>query len=409
MKTLLMHKDVPVLEVAEDGTCRILEPKLLPVGIRKPDVTLADYYGVWLSNRAIQLGRTNAKLILNSLRLPQTNSIAVCEACHALNLTDCYWIRNEEEALNWHDINLYCNTISKSLAVTALLGESLTEHEKIRTPELTTQGISAKAWIRKENDLYLYKIGRREVPASQILDALGIEHVNYYVVEGEELKEVASDDKQEQIELWNEKVVKSGLITSEERSLVTFEDYKYYCESQGRDPFDEILKLDRTHYLQMQVADYILNNMDRHTGNWGLFMDNRTGALMRLHPLMDHDHAFAKMNKIYSQTTGRHMTLQEAAVIAQSELHLDVSGLFDMEKPELLTQEEWDQVQARGAALQRLVPIYEEFLREGSDVNIEMLEKMDRWTKLLHRKIKVSEFQEHSAAETAESIGTGLC
>ena len=94
----------------------------------------------------------------------------------------------------------------------------------------------------------------------------------------------------EQIELWNEKVVKSGLITSEERSLVTFEDYKYYCESQGRDPFDEILKLDRTHYLQMQVADYILNNMDRHTGNWGLFMDNRTGALMRLHPLMDHDH-----------------------------------------------------------------------------------------------------------------------
>ena len=101
MKTLLMHKDVPVLEVAEDGTCRILEPKLLPVGIRKPEVTLADYYGVWLSNRAIQLGRTNAKLILNSLRLPQTNSIAVCEACHALNLTDCYWIRNEEEALNW--------------------------------------------------------------------------------------------------------------------------------------------------------------------------------------------------------------------------------------------------------------------------------------------------------------------
>lgn len=59
--------------------------------------------------------------------------------------------------------------------------------------------------------------------------------------------------------------------------------------------------------------------------------------------------------------------------------------------------------------MQRLVPIYEEFLREGSDVNIEMLEKMDRWTKLLHRKIKVSEFQELSAAETAESIGTGLC
>lgn len=90
--------------------------------------------------------------------------------------------------------------------------------------ELTTQGISAKAWIRKENDLYLYKIGRREVPASQILDALGIEHVNYYVVEGEELKEVASDDKQEQIELWNEKVVKSAEYRTSHKIVILLTD-----------------------------------------------------------------------------------------------------------------------------------------------------------------------------------------
>ena len=46
---------------------------------------------------------------------------------------------------------------------------------KIYTPELTNQGLSAKSWYKdKDDNLWLYKIGRKELPASAILDKLNI-------------------------------------------------------------------------------------------------------------------------------------------------------------------------------------------------------------------------------------------
>ena len=51
--------------------------------------------------------------------------------------------------------------------------------ERIHTPELTAQGMAAKAWIRQNGELYLYKVGKKELAASRILDALSVPHVTY--------------------------------------------------------------------------------------------------------------------------------------------------------------------------------------------------------------------------------------
>lgn len=101
----------------------------------------------------------------------------------------------------------------------------------------------------------------------------------------------------------------------------------------------------------MQVADFILGNTDRHTGNWGFFEDNRTGVICDMHPLMDHDHAFSNDRDIPSQTTAQSITLRDAAVAAQKELQMDLPDLDVSPLGEYLTEEEILGVQERMAFL----------------------------------------------------------
>ena len=333
MSLYLMAKDIPVLEI-EQGGCRILNRDLLPFSLRKDRVTLEDFYGTWMNSRAIQLSRTNSKMILNSMRVSQTNAYRICQTCHGASLSDMYWFKEEEEKLEWKDVSLFQNDISKAMASTALVGDVLRENGKIHTPELTTQGVAAKAWVRNGGELYLYKIGKKELAASKILDALGFAHVGYRKVEGEELDRVVTARRKERIRALDERVVKCRLIASEEHSMVSFEDFQIYCQENGKNVFEETLALDRLHYLEMQIADYILNNIDRHGANWGFFMDNETGRLEKLYPLMDHDQAFSDVEGMRSQTTEQNLDLETAALLAQTELHADLGRILQMAQPE---------------------------------------------------------------------------
>jgi hypothetical protein len=47
-------------------------------------------------------------------------------------------------------------------------------------------------------------------------------------------------------------------------------------------------------FYQTVVVDYLIANRDRHGANWGFYMDNQTGNLVGIHPLFDHNNAFAK-------------------------------------------------------------------------------------------------------------------
>ena len=55
-----------------------------------------------------------------------------------------------------------------------------------------------------------------------------------------------------------------------------------------------------------------------------------------------------------SQTIEVEMTLQEAAVRAQRELGLDLSGLWRTERPQYLSESQWDVVLTRGNELDSL-------------------------------------------------------
>ena len=85
----------------------------------------------------------------------------------------------------------------------------------------------------------------------------------------------------------------------------------------------------------------------------GRGMDNRTGALGKLYPLMDHDHAFSDEPVIFSQTTESPMTLEESAFDSVKYVDMDFSRLLVMEKPEELDEPQWTVVISNAAALAR--------------------------------------------------------
>lgn len=342
---ILMMKNTKVLETNKDGSIMIYEEKLLPFSLQKEDLTYEDFFFNWLSVRPLSIGRTNAKAILNNAGIPQ-NSLTIARICHGMNLSDCYWVKEREEDTSWDKDNLYDHDMDPLYADTALTGKlHHLSKDKFHTPELTAQGVSAKCWIKENDGIYLYKVGRKELPASEILDVLGIDHVHYE--KAEQLKEYLSKDRIKKLEDVGEIIVRSKLITNKQQGIIPFEEFAVWCANQEiDDEYEEAKRRDEKSYYEMQIADYILNNSDRHVGNWGFYFDVEENKLQGMYPLMDHDHSFDEEETLMSQTN-EGKTLLEAARIAQAQLNLPVKDILEIPKPEYLMDNEWEQVRKR--------------------------------------------------------------
>lgn len=300
----LLLKDDVLLEIQEDGFCKVLDFDRLPLMLRKENVIFEDFVK-WASNRILPIWRCFAKQILYVLRLPVRNPHEVCMACRGLSLNDSYWIRQEEEYVTWKEVNLFQNVFPAFVTEVSLSGKNVYNQmegmQGIYTPELTTAGANAKGWIRRGEKLYLHKTGRYEIPAANILSALEIRHIGYELSDEGEIGRYLSKERRQWLIETKEVMVNSELFTSENTSFVTFEEFKIFCEDKGWNPLKKVREIDHKAYLQMQIADYILNNNDRHCQNWGFMMDNQTGKLMCLCPLFDHDYTFCENQELWSQ------------------------------------------------------------------------------------------------------------
>lgn len=330
----LMLKDIPVLRI-EGFSMEILNYDLLPVGLRYPDVNFDDVFHGWTDRRVMHVGRTNGKAITAAYGLSQTSLYAIGKACHFATLNDCYWIREDDEVVGWDDVNLFCNSLDEKIISTALFGVSqrLLLTDRVGYAELGSQGYSAKAWVREDDGIYMYKVARKEIPASQILDQLGFSHVRYFPCSPDEVALHVSP--QVETNLGDEIVVKSRNIATEEISIFSFEDFAVYAERHDFNPFEYFAEQFPLEYSEMIVADFILGNSDRHEGNYGFFMDNNTGEIISPYPLMDHDRVFD--SNFYCQTVDRTMSQKVAA----KKYKIPIPKVA---RPEHISDEEWSLV-----------------------------------------------------------------
>lgn len=296
---VLMFKDSKVLQFNTDTISLVIHnDNLLPWTLRgklERDDGISDivYYRrwydaivSWMCNRTLPLSRKNAKWILNLLRIPQTQCDSVkfntALICRAVSLQDDYWVKLDNDNSKWSDVSLRDNPLNEIVTQVALHGTSLTLQGSLTTPELTTQGAYAKAWMREQDGLYLYKKGasdstesRIEVMCSNILDRCNVEHVTY--LSGQHNGEF---------------ICKCKCMSTEDVNILPAMEYYAYCNVNKIDFTKSIMEIDSDSIYKMYIVDYLIVNRDRHMMNWGFFFDTKTMQITGCHPLFDHNNAF---------------------------------------------------------------------------------------------------------------------
>lgn len=283
----LMNKDVVVAtyeEVVDLGMYEYREVSreddYLPYGF----IDIND----WIDGRQIAKHRLAIEKLMRELGLTTRHDFIAMARC--LSLTDTFWMKRADEDISWNDVSLYRNPFDDVIARIAFDGTGMYGRQNSPTsPEFATSGSFAKCWIREGDEISLLKRGSTgyanagfepysEVLAAQLLDAAGIAHVPYTLVNYH--GQLAS---------------KCPLFTSEEVGFVSahrfFEgpfgvrDVLEFCERHGgQEPFRE-----------MVVMDAVMANIDRHAGNYGFLVSNNTGEILGMAPLFDQNMAVLPM------------------------------------------------------------------------------------------------------------------
>ncbi|WP_244834498.1 hypothetical protein [Clostridium sp. BJN0001] len=249
----------------------------------------------WINNRAIPTNREHIEKVLLSLNLDSRERFNLLIVNHAASLNDTYWIKEKNELniygekLEWKDVSLY-RGFKEQLGLISFFGNTSSLGGKIKTPELTTQGMLRKAWRMVGTDMYLYKANTygyanagnemySEIVAWQIADILNLPYVKY------------------EIEKWNDvDCVRSKLFTSEETGYLTMTEYlSKQLGSRKKWRYGDVCSVLPQNFIEelndIMVFDFIIENKDRHFSNFGFLIDNDKGKLKSLAPIFDNGYS----------------------------------------------------------------------------------------------------------------------
>lgn len=322
----LMHGKRKVARVDTQGHCKIYYVSFLPYGLCLEDTrdiqdvdtlvnNITNFY-YWCSSRMLTLDRQYAKEILNSIGVAQPvtdrERAAIALSYRCVSLTDIFWVREAGEKVSFEEINLYENHLDNAFVDVALRGRQMTVEKHSFARDISTNGSFPKAWVRRDGQFWLYKDGGEravedELLASKVCQCFRCDQVVY--------QEGTYDGR---------RVSVSRLMTTPEQSIVSREAFEVWARNRDRDPLEWILKLDSYSFYMMNLLDYLIGNTDRHWGNWGLLVDNRTNRPVRLHALMDFNQAFHAYDTIEGADC---LTMgMGAGVLSQKEAALEAAG-----------------------------------------------------------------------------------
>lgn len=321
----VMHKNTPLFRVDDkEGTIELFSENknLLPFALKGlNNIRYRDYYD-WASLRSLNIARENAKVLLNTCYLSQTDRFEAARVSRLLSVEDRYWIQENDDE-KWEDFDMRSVPLSESIAVMALDGKHITLQGDIMTPEITNTGSFPQCWERnKDGHLYLYKKSKdfyeseHEVIVSDILDRLGIDHIRY-----------------ENAPQKGDHICRCRCMT-EDLSRVTYSEFEKYCYNRRIDPVSWVDDHFEKEFGTMLIIDYVLSNSDRHGGNWG-FLYNDHGEIVKMHPLMDQNKSF---DPEYSEkdiflyqllSVDKNISTKKLAEIAQKKICIDFSPVLN--------------------------------------------------------------------------------
>lgn len=240
---------------------------------------LTDFLNKWISRRSISRSRVDLPKILqnNRVKTPEALSLKTL----GLSLSDQYWFRPEKTMYDWHTVNLYDNDFSQL---------DLLNISKINlsVPDSTLNGQLPKHWKIEGNARFLVKQSTfpfmqqayNEVFASELLTQMGIPHVSYSVVEKEDMSysvcPMFTDSNTEYVPA--RAILDICPKQSSENAYMHFMN----CINALHIPVEQ------SQIDTMLAFDYLINNSDRHYGNFGFLRNAKTMRFIGIAPLFDH-------------------------------------------------------------------------------------------------------------------------
>lgn len=252
---------------------------LLPIGL----TTDSDGLSKWLKSRVIPKNREYVDQILARSGLSHNDIMGIINVCKGLSLNDSYWVVEKGFEGKFADYNLYENNFTRTLALIAYTGYGSNSKKGFTSsPEYTTNGMLKKCWRRDKGKIYLFKGGTSgaantgnepysEYYAAQIAEVMGLHHIPY------------------NLSKWKGTLCSTcELFTDIDTSFVPI--YKFnqgssltetanYLKSLGQEFYDE--------FADMMIFDALICNTDRHAGNYGLLVDNKTNKPIKFAPIFD--------------------------------------------------------------------------------------------------------------------------
>ena len=253
---------------------------LLPLDM---DVT-AEGVSRWLRHRTIPKNRAYVHNFLSKCGLNLNRPLNIIKVSKGLSLNDCYWIVEEGFQGRFADYNLYDNRFSRILALIAFTGYGSSVRSSLAScPEFTTNGMLPKCWRRENGKIKLYKGGSSgasntgyepysEFYAYQIAQAMGIKAIPYGLSKWEGILCSTCD-----------------LFTSRDYSFLPIGHIVSSGGMKAVRKYYQGLGTEFVHALDdMLVLDALIFNTDRHFGNFGFLVDNKTNCIAAPAPLFDH-------------------------------------------------------------------------------------------------------------------------
>ena len=263
-----------IVAVWNDGQLEIVNDALLPLYLKR--INNAE---MWLESRAIDSHRANSRLLKKALRLAEKDDVSTVVHVNGATITDNYWVRPVGSELTYADVkfdNDYFSNLALKGTYDSFNRAANSKHS--RTPELTNVGSFEKCWKLRDDRWWMYKKANHNELFSELFvfelgKTLGMNMAHYERGQG---------------------VIKSLDFT--DSASVNFEPASTFM-SDNEDYEDVVSELQKIcpeaieDYIKMIFLDTIVANPDRHTNNFGLLRDVKSGNFIGFAPNFDNNMA----------------------------------------------------------------------------------------------------------------------
>ena len=239
----------------------------------------------WYRNRGIPSWRKDISNLLEKLNISSPDILL--NKAYSLSLSDQYWIKEESQEISWENINFFTNDFEYKGFFNVSFSSSNKEDISLFSPNNTTDGMLAKAWIIDNGKRCLikgtYSISNQEPInewlTSEICKRLDINYCPYEIVFND--NKILS--KCECFINENEEIISAYDIFMSEKKPNHIKDFDHYVKILENNGIENA----RKNVEDMFMIDYIVMNFDRHMKNYGIIRNVETGKWERLTPIFD--------------------------------------------------------------------------------------------------------------------------